>query len=108
MRHLFHVLPLCSSSLELILFVCLFLIKVHHICNSWLSVFRSIFEITQDDVLFLASPLTFDPSVVELFIALTSGASILIVPNAVKMMPLELSTALFSHHHVTVLQVGNN
>lgn len=81
---------------------------MHHICNSWLSVFRSIFEITQDDVLFLASPLTFDPSVVELFIALTSGASILIVPNAVKMMPLELSTALFSHHHVTVLQVGNN
>lgn len=65
---------------------------------------KSIFEITQDDVLFLASPLTFDPSVVELFIALTSGASILIVPNAVKMMPVELSTALFNHHHVTVLQ----
>uniref|UniRef100_G1NGM2 AMP-dependent synthetase/ligase domain-containing protein n=1 Tax=Meleagris gallopavo TaxID=9103 RepID=G1NGM2_MELGA len=65
---------------------------------------KSIFEITQDDVLFLASPLTFDPSVVELFIALTSGASILIVPNAIKMMPVELSTALFSHHHVTVLQ----
>ncbi|NXS29159.1 ACSF4 enzyme, partial [Pomatostomus ruficeps] len=65
---------------------------------------KSIFEITQDDVLFLASPLTFDPSVVELFMALTSGASILVVPNAVKMMPLELSAALFHHHHVTVLQ----
>ncbi|XP_061848549.1 beta-alanine-activating enzyme isoform X2 [Colius striatus] len=65
---------------------------------------KSLFQITQDDVLFLASPLTFDPSVVELFIALTSGASILVVPNAVKMMPVELSAALFHRHHVTVLQ----
>ncbi|NXA22767.1 ACSF4 enzyme, partial [Ibidorhyncha struthersii] len=65
---------------------------------------KSIFEITQDDVLFLASPLTFDPSVVELFVALTSGASILVVPNTIKMMPVELSAALFHHHHVTVLQ----
>ncbi|NXC71705.1 ACSF4 enzyme, partial [Anhinga anhinga] len=65
---------------------------------------KSIFEITQDDLLFLASPLTFDPSVVELFIALSSGASILIVPNTIKMVPVELSAALFRHHHVTVLQ----
>ncbi|KAM6075668.1 beta-alanine-activating enzyme isoform 2-T2 [Chlamydotis macqueenii] len=65
---------------------------------------KSIFEITQDDTLFLASPLTFDPSVVELFLALTSGASILVVPNTIKMMPVELSAALFHHHHVTVLQ----
>ncbi|NXN98276.1 ACSF4 enzyme, partial [Rhinopomastus cyanomelas] len=65
---------------------------------------KSLFEVTQEDVLFLASPLTFDPSVVELFVALTSGASVLIVPNAVKMMPVELSAALFHHHRVTVLQ----
>ncbi|XP_017679626.1 PREDICTED: acyl-CoA synthetase family member 4 isoform X1 [Lepidothrix coronata] len=65
---------------------------------------KSIFEITQEDVLFLASPLTFDPSVVELFVTLTSGASILIVPNTIKMMPVELSAALFHHHRVTVLQ----
>ncbi|NXU82715.1 ACSF4 enzyme, partial [Xiphorhynchus elegans] len=65
---------------------------------------KSIFGITQEDVLFLASPLTFDPSVVELFMALTSGASILVVPNTIKMMPVELSAALFHHHHVTVLQ----
>ncbi|NXG79267.1 ACSF4 enzyme, partial [Baryphthengus martii] len=65
---------------------------------------KSIFEITQEDMLFLASPLTFDPSVVELFVALTSGASILIVPNTIKMMPVELSAALFQRHHVTVLQ----
>uniref|UniRef100_A0A8C8AJX3 Beta-alanine-activating enzyme n=1 Tax=Otus sunia TaxID=257818 RepID=A0A8C8AJX3_9STRI len=65
---------------------------------------KSIFEITQDDMLFLASPLTFDPSVVELFLALSSGASILVVPNTIKMMPAELSAALFRRHRVTVLQ----
>ncbi|NXP09859.1 ACSF4 enzyme, partial [Thinocorus orbignyianus] len=65
---------------------------------------KSLFEITQDDVLFLASPLTFDPSVVELFLALTSGASILIVPSTIRMMPVELSAALFQRHQVTVLQ----
>ncbi|XP_019381580.1 PREDICTED: acyl-CoA synthetase family member 4 isoform X2 [Gavialis gangeticus] len=70
--------------------------NIHHL--------QSIFKITQDDVLFLASPLTFDPSVVELFIALTSGASLLIVPNPIKMMPQKLSIALFHHHRVTVLQ----
>uniref|UniRef100_A0A8C5T8W2 Aminoadipate-semialdehyde dehydrogenase n=1 Tax=Malurus cyaneus samueli TaxID=2593467 RepID=A0A8C5T8W2_9PASS len=81
------------------------IVRVPHKCIvPNLSYFRSIFEITQDDVLFLASPLTFDPSVVELFMGLTSGASILVVPNTVKMMPVELSAALFHHHHVTVLQ----
>ncbi|XP_062431596.1 beta-alanine-activating enzyme isoform X4 [Rhea pennata] len=65
---------------------------------------KSIFDITKDDMLFLASPLTFDPSVVELFTALTSGASLLIVPNTIKMMPVKLSAALFHQHHVTVLQ----
>ncbi|XP_074848915.1 beta-alanine-activating enzyme isoform X4 [Carettochelys insculpta] len=66
---------------------------------------QSLFKITPDDMLFMASPLTFDPSVVELFVALTSGASVLIVPNPIKMMPLKLSAALFHRHRVTVLQV---
>ncbi|XP_014801065.1 PREDICTED: acyl-CoA synthetase family member 4 [Calidris pugnax] len=65
---------------------------------------KCLFEVTRDDVLFLASPLTFDPSVVELFVALTSGASILIVPSTIRMMPVELSAALFHRHQVTVLQ----
>ncbi|KAM7168240.1 beta-alanine-activating enzyme isoform 2-T3 [Macrochelys suwanniensis] len=65
---------------------------------------QSLFKITPDDMLFMASSLTFDPSVVELFIALTSGASLLIVPNPIKMMPLKLSAALFHRHRVTVLQ----
>ncbi|XP_045387624.1 beta-alanine-activating enzyme isoform X3 [Lemur catta] len=66
--------------------------------------FRILFNITQEDVLFLASPLTFDPSVVEIFLALSSGASLLIVPTSVRMLPSKLAAVLFSHHRVTVLQ----
>lgn len=73
--------------------------------NYVLFCFRVLFEITQEDVVFLASPLTFDPSVVEIFIALSSGASLLIVPTSVKVLPSKLATVLFSHHRVTILQV---
>ncbi|XP_054845846.1 beta-alanine-activating enzyme [Eublepharis macularius] len=65
---------------------------------------RDLFQITPDDVVFMASPLTFDPSVVELFVTLASGASLLIVPHLTKMMPQELSEALFQRHKVSVLQ----
>ncbi|XP_030047272.1 beta-alanine-activating enzyme isoform X2 [Microcaecilia unicolor] len=65
---------------------------------------RSVFRVTQDDLLFLASPLTFDPSIIELFIALTSGACLLIVPHIIRMMPEKLGNALFHHHRITVLQ----
>ncbi|KAG8453774.1 hypothetical protein GDO86_000412 [Hymenochirus boettgeri] len=66
---------------------------------------RRIFDITPSDLLFLASPLTFDPSVIELFLALSSGACLLIVPNPIKMMPDMLCNLLFHQHRVTVLQV---
>nr|XP_056711429.1 beta-alanine-activating enzyme [Euleptes europaea] len=65
---------------------------------------RDLFQITPDDVIFMASPLTFDPSVVELFVTLASGASLLIVPHLIKMVPQELSEALFQRHRVSVLQ----
>ncbi|XP_025242415.1 beta-alanine-activating enzyme isoform X1 [Theropithecus gelada] len=66
--------------------------------------FQVLFDITQEDVLFLASPLTFDPSVVEIFLALSSGASLLIIPTSIKLLPSKLASVLFSHHRVTVLQ----
>ncbi|XP_053462035.1 beta-alanine-activating enzyme isoform X2 [Nycticebus coucang] len=66
--------------------------------------FRILFDITQEDILFLASPLTFDPSIVEIFVALSSGATLLIVPTVVKALPSKLAAVLFSHHRVTVLQ----
>ncbi|MGH0157829.1 UNVERIFIED_CONTAM: hypothetical protein FKN15_065100 [Acipenser sinensis] len=65
---------------------------------------RAMFQITPEDVLFMASPLTFDPSVVELFVTLSSGASLLIIPSVVKMMPTKLAAVLFNHHRVSVMQ----
>ncbi|XP_054901491.1 beta-alanine-activating enzyme [Poeciliopsis prolifica] len=66
---------------------------------------RSLFQMSADDVVFLASPLTFDPSVVDIFLALSSGALLLLVPSVVKKMPGRLAQMLFSHHRTTVLQV---
>lgn len=54
----------------------------------------------------LASPLTFDPSVVDLFLALSSGAQVLIIPSVIKKMPGRLARLLFHDHKTTVLQVS--
>ncbi|GCB60124.1 beta-alanine-activating enzyme [Scyliorhinus torazame] len=66
---------------------------------------KSIFKVSSHDVIFMASPLTFDPSVVEMFVALCSGATLLIVPPVLKMMPKRLAKLLFKHHKVSVMQV---
>ncbi|XP_062308407.1 beta-alanine-activating enzyme [Osmerus eperlanus] len=65
----------------------------------------SLFQMTADDVVFLASPLTFDPSVVEMFLALSSGARLLMVPTVMKKKPNTLACALFKNHRTTFLQV---
>ncbi|XP_034036379.1 beta-alanine-activating enzyme [Thalassophryne amazonica] len=66
---------------------------------------RSLFQMNTDDVIFLASPLTFDPSVVEIFLALSSGAQLLVVPTVIKKIPHRLAQVLFGKHRTTVLQV---
>ncbi|XP_028260190.1 beta-alanine-activating enzyme [Parambassis ranga] len=66
---------------------------------------RSLFQMSADDVVFLASPLTFDPSVVDIFLALSSGARLLIVPAVIKKMPSRLAQLLFRDHKTTILQV---
>lgn len=66
----------------------------------------SLFQMEADDVVFLASPLTFDPSVVDLFLALSSGAQVLIIPSVIKKMPRRLARLLFQDHKTTVLQVN--
>ncbi|XP_069378484.1 beta-alanine-activating enzyme [Paralichthys olivaceus] len=66
---------------------------------------RSLFQMRADDVVFMASPLTFDPSVVDIFLALSSGAQLLIIPSVIKKMPNRLAQLLFKHHNTTVLQV---
>lgn len=81
------------------------IVRVPHACIlPNVQHFRVLFGVTQEDVLFLASPLTFDPSVVEIFVSLSSGACLLIVPTSVKVLPSKLAEVLFSRHRVTVLQ----
>lgn len=58
------------------------------------------------DVIFLTSPLTFDPSVIDIFMTLTSGAALLIVPQAVKMSHQRLLSVLCKRHKVTIMQVS--
>ncbi|XP_041526980.1 beta-alanine-activating enzyme isoform X2 [Microtus oregoni] len=81
------------------------IVRVPHACIlPNVQHFQVLFDITQEDVLFLASPLTFDPSVVEIFVSLSSGACLLIVPTSVKVFPAKLADVLFSRHRVTALQ----
>lgn len=65
-----------------------------------------MFQMTADDVVFLASPLTFDPSVVDMFLALSSGARLLVVPSMFKKTPRRLARLLFQRHKTTVMQVN--
>lgn len=64
-----------------------------------------MFDVKQSDTVFLASPFTFDPSVVETFIALHAGAKLLIVSDKLKTQPELLSEILFDKYHCTFLQV---
>lgn len=59
-----------------------------------------------DDVVFLASPSTFDPSIVQMFIAFAAGARLVIVPDTMKMVPSKLCQILFDEEKVTILQVS--
>ncbi|XP_056337435.1 beta-alanine-activating enzyme [Danio aesculapii] len=81
------------------------IVKVPHRCIvPNITHLRFVFKMTSEDTVFLSSPLTFDPSVVEVFMALSSGACLLIVPSAVKKMPRRLAHVLFKRNSTTVLQ----
>ncbi|XP_014259189.1 acyl-CoA synthetase family member 4 [Cimex lectularius] len=45
---------------------------------------RELLNISENDVVLLNSPLTFDPSIVEIFLAFSSGAALCLVPYHVK------------------------
>lgn len=66
---------------------------------------RERFRCTQDDRIFNAAPLTFDPSIVEIFVTLSCGACLIIVPDSLKIVPLYLSQVLVKRQQVTVLQI---
>ncbi|XP_056414432.1 beta-alanine-activating enzyme isoform X2 [Hyla sarda] len=66
---------------------------------------RFIFDVSPNDIVLLSAPLTFDPSVIEMFVALSAGACLLVLPDPLKINHQKLCKVLFTQHKVTVLQV---
>ncbi|EEC14715.1 peptide synthetase, putative, partial [Ixodes scapularis] len=64
---------------------------------------RTIFTVSPRDVVFQAAPFTFDPSVVEVFLALTAGATLVMTSEAVKRIPRAV-VRLLVESKVTVVQ----
>ena len=65
---------------------------------------KQIYRLTSRDKVSMCSPLTFDPSVVEIFTTLSAGAALVIVSNAVKCKPFQLAKILFCVAKVSVMQ----
>ncbi|CAN8006314.1 unnamed protein product [Ixodes hexagonus] len=64
---------------------------------------RTILSVSPKDVIFQAAPLTFDPFVVEVFLALTSGATLVITSEVVKRIPRAV-IQLIVENKVTIIQ----
>ena len=62
---------------------------------------------SQEDAVFLVAPSTFDPFVVQLFLALSTGARLVVVSEKLKMIPSTLCRILFDRQKVTVFQVSH-
>ena len=60
-------------------------------------------NIVPSDVLFASSPFTFDPSIVDIFLAVSSGAKLLLVKPALKASPLRLAQIIHKSK-VSVMQ----
>ena len=73
---------------------------------TWISSprYSEIYGLGPKDVVLQASPLTFDPSVVEIFTTLSCGASLVIVPESLKQVPQTLVEVLI-RQRVSLLQV---
>jgi acyl-CoA synthetase len=65
---------------------------------------RSKFAVTPKDVILQAAPPSFDPSVVEIFLAIASGATLLMIPGSVKSSPVQVAHVLSSDPQPTIIQ----
>ena len=63
-----------------------------------------MFYMNNQSVIYQASSLTFDPSLIELFCAIYTGATLFVLPTVYKLMPQRLGYFL-RKHNVTHLQV---
>lgn len=70
--------------------------------------FRNRLHVTYDDVIYYGTPLTFDPSMIELYLAFIAGAKLLIVSESIKSNLHQLYITLFQSKlniNVTFLQM---
>ncbi|CAF2035826.1 unnamed protein product [Rotaria magnacalcarata] len=81
------------------------LIFVSHACIlPNLDQLKSIFNVTSNDCLFRSTPLTFDPSLVDIFLAIHCGASLCILSKEVRQNPILISS-IFNKSHCTIAQM---
>lgn len=59
------------------------------------SLFSQLLKIQENDMIFLGSPPTFDPFVLEFFLALENGAKILITSKEIRLLPQQLLKIMF-------------
>ncbi|XP_058819712.1 beta-alanine-activating enzyme-like [Topomyia yanbarensis] len=82
------------------------LVKVPTLCIlPNLEQLKNIFQVTQDDRIFVASPASFDPFVVDVFLALRNGACLTLVANEIRLNVERLLTVLFELDKVTIMQI---
>ncbi|KAL6054163.1 Beta-alanine-activating enzyme [Balamuthia mandrillaris] len=80
-------------------------VRVFHTCvvEPNIKALGTLWKVSTEDTVFMASPITFDPSIVEIFMTLAYGACLLVVPQQIKLAPQAL-TFLFRRHSVSILQ----
>lgn len=69
---------------------------------------RDTTKISSQDIIYFGTALTFDPSIVELYLALVSGATLLMLPRKVHANPERLFKNLFltqQNHRTSFLQM---
>ncbi|WKX93676.1 hypothetical protein Q1695_011160 [Nippostrongylus brasiliensis] len=59
--------------------------------------FRDRFAITSNDTILFSTSLSFDPSIVEMFLAFTCGARLLLVPDSARSQPYILARIIKEH-----------
>ncbi len=82
--------------------------KVIQACNSSIMPnimqLSELFDLNNDDRIYQASSLTFDPSLIELFCSLYKKCTLLILPQSIKLMPKKLDKYL-TKYNINILQV---
>ncbi|XP_017779864.1 PREDICTED: acyl-CoA synthetase family member 4 homolog [Nicrophorus vespilloides] len=67
--------------------------------------FTKLFSVNETDIIYLGTAFTFDPCMIEIFLALTTGATLLATTKEIKSSPNELFSLLFKKIPITIMQM---